>query len=51
MAKKVDANVTRNAAREAKEHGVSPSAAGATTGASKQIDTKGHENGPKDHKS
>jgi hypothetical protein len=51
MAKNDDADAKREAAREAKEHGMSPSAAGATTGASKQIDTKGSDNGPKDHKS
>ena len=51
MAHKDDADAKRDAAREAKERGTSPSAAGATTGAAKQIDTKGNDNGPKDHKS
>ena len=36
MAKKSDADATRAAARQARKEGKSPSAAGATTGASKQ---------------
>ncbi len=37
MAKNNDADAQRAAAREARKQGISPSAAGATTGASKQI--------------
>ena len=39
-----DAQEKRNAANAARKEGTSPSAAGATTGASKQIDTQGEEN-------
>ncbi len=39
MAKNNDQDAQRAAARQAKKEGVAPSAAGATTGASKQIDT------------
>ncbi|MGY1602320.1 hypothetical protein [Geodermatophilus sp. SYSU D00815] len=42
MAKNNDQDAQRAAAREAKKQGVSPSAAGATTGASKQISTARH---------
>ena len=38
MAKKTNAAEARKLAREAKEQGSSPSEAGASTGASKQID-------------
>jgi pectate lyase len=37
MAKNNDADAQRAAAREARKEGTAPSAAGATTGASKQI--------------
>jgi hypothetical protein len=37
MAKNNDADAQRSAARQAKKEGLSPSEAGATTGASKQI--------------
>jgi hypothetical protein len=39
MAKNNDQDAQRSAIREAKREGVAPSAAGATTGASKQIST------------
>ena len=40
-----DENQKRKAAREAKREGKSASEVGATTGASKQIDTTAHEKG------
>jgi hypothetical protein len=42
MAKNNDQDAQRAAVREAKREGQSPSAAGATTGASKQIDSARH---------
>jgi hypothetical protein len=42
MAKKNDADAQRSAVRQAHREGKSPSAAGATTGASKQIEHVRH---------
>jgi hypothetical protein len=43
MAKNEDAKARRSAIQDAKRHGESPSAAGATTGAAKQLRTVRHE--------
>jgi hypothetical protein len=56
MSKKPDQDELRAAAREAREHGKSPSEVGATQGASKQIDhhthsERQHEDTPRGGKS
>jgi hypothetical protein len=51
MAKNNDADAQRAAVREAKENGESPSAAGVTTGASKQIDHATHGENRHEHSS
>jgi hypothetical protein len=56
MSKKADQDSLRAAAREAKEHGKSPSEVGATQGATKQIDhhthsRRKHEDTPRGGKS
>jgi hypothetical protein len=49
MAKNNDQDAQRAAVREARKEGVSPSAAGATTGASKQIDHARHGENRHEH--
>jgi hypothetical protein len=51
MAKNNDADAQRAAVREAKKNGESPSAAGVTTGASKQIDHATHGDNRHEHSS
>jgi hypothetical protein len=51
MSKKVNQQEQQAAAREAKREGVAPSAAGATTGASKQIDSHRHGEDRHEHSS
>jgi hypothetical protein len=49
MAKNNDQDAQRAAVREAKRQGVAPSAAGATTGASKQIEHVRHGDDRHEH--
>jgi hypothetical protein len=49
MAKNNDQDAQRAAVREAKKEGVAPSAAGATTGASKQIEHHTHGDDRHEH--
>ncbi|WP_236826065.1 MULTISPECIES: hypothetical protein [unclassified Blastococcus] len=51
MAKNDDQDAQRSAVREAKKQGVAPSAAGVTTGASKQIETHTHGDDRHEHSS
>jgi hypothetical protein len=51
MSKHDDADAKRAAAREAKEEGLSPSEAGATTGASKQTRHVAHSDDRHEHSS
>jgi hypothetical protein len=51
MSKNNDADAQRAAAREAKKEGVSPSAAGVTTGASKQTSHVRHGDDRHEHSS
>jgi hypothetical protein len=51
MAKNDDQDAQRAAVREAQEQGVAPSAAGATTGASKQIEHHTHGDDRHEHSS
>ena len=51
MAKNTNQEEQRAAVREAHRQGVAPSAAGATTGASKQIDTARHGEDRHEHSS
>ncbi|MGY1724412.1 hypothetical protein [Blastococcus sp. SYSU DS0533] len=51
MAKNNDQDAQRAAVREAKKQGVAPSAAGATTGASKQIEHRTHGDDRHEHSS
>ena len=51
MAKNNDADAQRAAVREAKKDGISPSAAGVTTGASKQINHVRHGDDRHQHSS
>ncbi|WP_347056891.1 hypothetical protein ABC795_09260 [Blastococcus sp. HT6-30] len=51
MAKNNDADAQRAAVREAKREGKSPSAAGVTTGASKQINHVPHSDDRHEHSS
>jgi hypothetical protein len=51
MAKNNDQDAQRAAAREAKREGIAPSAAGATTGASKQIEHHRHGDDRHEHSS
>ena len=51
MAKNNDQDAQRAAAREAKKQGIAPSAAGATTGASKQIEHHRHGDDRHEHSS
>ncbi|MGY1780176.1 hypothetical protein [Geodermatophilus sp. SYSU D01036] len=51
MSKKTDPDAQRAAAREARKEGPSPSEAGATTGASKQIRTVRHSDDRHEHSS
>ncbi|WP_157944103.1 hypothetical protein [Blastococcus atacamensis] len=51
MSKNVDQGQQRAAVREAKKQGIAPSAAGATTGASKQIEHHTHGDDRHEHSS
>ncbi|WP_346618700.1 hypothetical protein [Blastococcus montanus] len=51
MAKNNDQEAQKAAVREAKKQGVAPSAAGVTTGASKQIETHPHGDDRHEHSS